>query len=292
MFLESRIKKNVLLKNYSTFGIGGEASLFFEMKTYEDARHIMAYVNQLKIPYVVIGKGSNTLFDDRGFKGLVIFNKLQGINFENQRVQVDSGYSFALLGIKTALKGLSGLEFASGIPGSVGGAVFMNAGANQRETQDCISSVGFVDQEGSFVTFNKKDLKMSYRSSIFHYLKGIIVYAVFELEENKEARKTQLDIVKYRTQTQPYKSMSIGCIFRNPSHTSAGALIETCGLKGFQHKGAKVSELHANFIVNEKEAKAQDVLELITLIKKQVKQKKGVELQEEIRYIPFDYAEK
>ncbi len=292
MTIERHIKKNVSLKKYSTFGIGGEAELFYEITNYEDAQAIMRYSSHHNIPHIVIGKGSNTLFDDRGFKGLVIYNRLQSISFNDQVVKADSGYSFSLLGVKTALKGLGGLEFASGIPGSVGGAIFMNAGANNAETSNVLQSVGYINKEGQLHVLEKKDLKFSYRKSLFHELEGFIAFGTFHLKKCEKARKTQLDIIKYRTSTQPYKDLSIGCIFRNPKDNSAGALIEQCGLKGFAHKGAAVSNMHANFIVNKESAKASDVLNLIEIIKKQVKSKKGIELREEIRYIPYDYLEK
>ncbi len=286
MTFKPKLKKSVLLSLYSTFKIGGPARLFFEMKSQEDAMNIMKYIFDHKIPYLVIGKGSNVLFDDQGFDGLVILNKLQSISFEDQFVKAEAGFSFALLGVKTALNGFKGLEFASGIPGSVGGAIYMNAGANGQETKDSLVEVGFVTESGDFKVFTKPDLIYGYRSSIFQNLKGIIIYGLFELEKDSSARKHQKEIVKYRMQSQPYKQASIGCIFRNPESKSAGKLIEESGLKGFCENGAMVSKVHANFIVNTGTASSKDVLNLIEKIKKKVKEKKGVELQEEIRYIP------
>lgn len=288
MTIEKRITRSVDLKQFSTFGIGGVARFFFEMTSFQDALDIMSYVAKSHIPFIVIGKGSNILFDDRGYCGLVILNKILNFSFQDERVEVGSGVSFSLLGIKSALKNLSGLEFASGIPGTVGGAVYMNAGANNTETSKVILSADFIDKNGILHRLNKEDMNFSYRKSIFHDLKGVIVGAVFQLKHSCEARKKQLEIIQYRMSTQPYKNKSIGCIFRNPQKNSAGALIEQCGLKGYKLGGAKVSDLHANFIVNDRQASSKDVLCLIKIIKEKVQEKKGIELLEEIRYIPYE----
>lgn len=288
MSAEQKIQKDVPLKNYTTFGIGGPAAYFLEIHTQEEAVEAMAFASKEGCPFIVIGKGSNALFDDRGYRGLVILNKIQGVIWKDSSVEVGSGYSFSLLGIQTARKGLSGLEFAAGIPGSVGGAVFMNAGANKQEVCNVITSVGFVDAEGMCKTYLKEDVVFSYRHSSFQGLKGCITSATFNLRPWEEARKQQLDIIAYRTQTQPYGEKSAGCVFRNPEYKSAGALIESVGLKGYKVGGACVSSLHANFIVNEGFATAQDVLELAAFIKAQVFKQTGDILDMEVVCIPYD----
>jgi UDP-N-acetylmuramate dehydrogenase len=287
MTILSRAEQGRLLSAFSTFGIGGPARYFLEVREIEEIREAASYCFQQNIPYLVIGKGSNCLFDDRGFDGLVILNKINFCTYENDQVYVGAGYSFSLIGAQTARKGWSGLEFASGIPGTVGGAVFMNAGANGSETCDCLLEVVYISEEGELQILLKEKLKFAYRFSSFQTLKGAIAAAKFQLVPSQEARQKQLKIVDYRMNTQPYKNKSAGCVFRNPSQSSAGALIQECGLKGLSIGGAQVSTMHANFIVNLGNATAQNVMELAELVQKTVKEKTGIALEMEIRRIPY-----
>lgn len=281
-------QQNRLLSEVSTFGIGGPAFYFVEVRTMEEMRETLLYCRDQSIPYFILGKGSNCLFDDRGFDGAVIFNKIDFLESVSAGVyHVGSGYSFSLLGTQTARQGWSGLEFASGIPGTVGGAVFMNAGANGKETCEALDSVDFLDANGGQLLLKKESLCFSYRTSPFQTLSGAIVGATFVLSPSTLARQKQIEIIGYRKHTQPYSDKSAGCVFRNPNCGHAGALIERSGLKGTCVGGAKVSELHANFIVNKGGASSKDVLDLIELIKRQVKEKSGAELESEVRYIPY-----
>ncbi|MDX8430550.1 MAG: UDP-N-acetylmuramate dehydrogenase [Candidatus Algichlamydia australiensis] len=276
----------VSLAKFTTFGIGGPARFFAEVVTIEQMQEVLRAAGEL--PLFILGNGSNLLFDDRGFDGLVIHNKIQFCNRDGGRFHVGAGYNFSLLGSQTSRLGFGGLEFASGIPGSVGGAVCMNAGANGAETKDSLESVGFVDRQGNFQEFLRKDLEFSYRTSPFQKKEGAIVSAIFSLEKVEGAREKRVKIVRYRQETQPYGEKSAGCIFRNPENSSAGALIEEAGLKGVQVGGAVVSEKHANFIVNpEGKAKAKDVLRLMELVQFQVKEKTGKKLEFEVRYVGF-----
>ncbi len=275
------------LNQYSTLGIGGPARFFIEVAKIEKMQALLSYCYQQQLPYIVIGKGSNCLFDDRGFDGLVILNKIAFCQFEWPVVSVGAGYSFSLLGAQTARKGWSGLEFASGIPGSVGGAVYMNAGASGTQTQEVLMEVCYVNEKGGLDVLLKDQITFSYRFSSFHNQKGAIVSAKFLLFPSEEARKKQLSIIEYRTRTQPYSDKSAGCIFRNPFPQSAGALIQQAGLKGTRIGGAEVSTLHANFIVNKGNAKAKDILQLSEHVKKVVKEKTGQDLEMEIRCIPY-----
>lgn len=279
--------ENIPLSKYTTFGIGGPARFFAEVTNVEQMQNVLKEAGDL--PLFLLGNGSNILFDDRGFDGLVILNRIQFFKQEGSRFSVGAGFNFSLLGSKVSRLGFGGLEFASGIPGSVGGAVFMNAGANGFETADFLQEVHFVDRQGILHVFEKDELVFAYRTSPFQKKKGAIVSAVFELKECKNARKRRQDIVHYRQETQPYGEKSAGCIFRNPEGGSAGAFIEQAGLKGLQVGGAKVSEKHANFIVNsEGKASAEDVLRLMELVKTGVKNQLGKELVCEVRYIPYN----
>lgn len=288
MDISSRFTQGKLLSELTTFGIGGPARFFFEARTPVEMQEAILYASSASIPYIILGKGSNSLFDDRGFDGLVILNKIAFCEEKpGGQFYVGAGYSFSLLGVQTARNKWSGLEFASGIPGSVGGAVYMNAGANGRETKEALLDVTYVTEMGELQKLSAQDLEFSYRTSIFQKMKGAIVAATFQLTPSDEARKKQLGIVEYRTRTQPYGDPSAGCVFRNPEGNFAGAVIEQSGLKGMQVGGAMVSPLHANFIVNAGGATASDVLRLAALVKEKVNEKLGVHLEMEIRYIPY-----
>jgi UDP-N-acetylmuramate dehydrogenase len=281
MSLYHRFEQNKHLSSLSTFGIGGPCRYFLEISSIEEMQEVLCHCHAEGLPYIVIGKGSNILFDDRGFNGLVI---------QNNSVSVGGGYSFALLGVQTARKGWSGLEFASGIPASVGGAIFMNAGANGAEVSHCLKEVTFVNELGDLAHLPKSELSFAYRTSSFQNKRGAIVGALFELSLSPDARQQQLKIIDYRTQTQPYGEKSAGCVFRNPSSESAGSLIQKCGLKGLSVGDAEVSLLHGNFIVNKGEATAKHVLTLVEKIRETVKQKTGIDLEMEIRTIPYDLS--
>lgn len=287
-FIRSNLVSNQTLAPLSTFKIGGSARLFIEVKTPEQMVLTLQYIKEQRIPLWILGRGSNSLFDDRGFDGIVILNSIRFCHFEGKRVRVGAGYNFSLLGAQTARKGWSGLEFASGIPGSVGGAVFMNAGAGGLETSDSLKEVLYVDSNTQLVEKKKEELRFSYRCSSFHGTQAVIVGATFDLKPSNLAHKRQLVITKKRVATQPYGEPSAGCVFRNPSdQKGAGALIEECGLKGKRIGGAEVSLLHANFIVNKGNATALEVIELVELVRKTVYEKMGIQLELEIQPIPY-----
>jgi UDP-N-acetylmuramate dehydrogenase len=280
------------LHDFTTFHIGGPARYFIEVTEIKILQDVIRYAFTQGIPYFILGKGSNCLFDDRGFNGLVILNKIDFLLSSDPGVfQAGAGFSFSLLGVRTAKAGWKGLEFACGIPGSVGGAVFMNAGANNGTTFETLTSVCFVEETGESLVYSKESLEYGYRYSSFQKLKGAIASATFQLAESADARKTQLDIIQYRKKTQPYGDHSAGCVFRNPDCRHAGALIDMCGLKGLRVGGAMVSPIHANFIVNVGGATSNDVLTLIEIIQSKVKEKTGIELESEVRVIAFQAEE-
>jgi len=285
--LQSLFQSNQSLAEVSTFAIGGNARLFASISTVEEMQAALSYASEQSIPVFILGKGSNCLFDDRGFDGLVLQNKISYLSIEDTIVDVGAGYSFSMLGLKTAKSGLAGLEFASGIPASVGGAIFMNAGANGSETADHLMEVSFVDEKGELHIFDKEQMSFSYRHSSFQGKKGAIVSAKFSLTPSEQAREKQFTIIEYRKRTQPYSDPSAGCVFRNPEGYSAGALIEKSGLKGFSVGGAEVSTLHANFIVNKGGATAANVLDLVEEVKRRVLEATGVKLEMEVRCIPY-----
>lgn len=293
MIIPDYFQLNRYLKDYSTFGIGGPAKYFVEIKQVEQMQKVLSYCHENHIPYFILGKGSNSLFDDKGFDGLVIANKIDFLKKEdNYCWHVGAGYSFSLLGSQTARQGLSGLEFASGIPGSVGGAIYMNAGANGKETCESLVEVDYITPTGELMHFKRSEIEFRYRFSSFQNMKGAIVGAKFLLTANETARETQLKIIDYRKKTQPYNAKSAGCVFRNPQCGAAGALIDQSDLKGMTVGGAQVSTVHANFVINAGNASAKDVLELIHLITKTVRDKTGIELENEVRVVPYQPMEK
>jgi len=286
LFPASQFEADKPLSQLSTFGVGGLARFFIEIQKSEELPKLLKYCHVQNLPFFVVGKGSNCLFDDRGFDGLVILNKINFCQFEWPIIHVGAGYSFSLLGTQSARKGWSGLEFASGIPGTVGGAIYMNAGASGAETCESLIEVTFVNEQGEVETLKRDQIAFAYRFSAFQKRKGVIASAKFFLHPSEGARKKQLGIIDYRTRTQPYSDKSAGCVFRNPDSHSAGALIHQCGLKGKRIGGAEVSTMHANFIVNKGGATSKDVLELVEEVKKTVKEKTGIDLEMEIRHVP------
>jgi len=195
------------------------------------------------------------------------------------------GYSFAHLGIQSAKKGFGGLEFASGIPGSIGGSVFMNAGANGREVKDTLISCMVVDSNGKFQTWNNQDLEFAYRYSRLQKESAFVVEAKFQLQKDTHAKKKQKELLDHRLKTQPYDEKTCGCVFRNPEEVSAGFLIEKSGLKGFGIGDMMVSTKHANFFVNKGKASAKDMLSLIEHVRKTVQKETGYLLELEVKMI-------
>lgn len=279
--------KKVFLKDYSTFGIGGEASLFCSCASSDDLRESFFWAKKENIPLLVIGKGSNCLFPDEGVSCLVVHNENEFFKDEGDgHFCVGSGYSFARLGLHTAKLGWSGLEFAAGIPGSVGGAVFMNAGAGEgNQVASSLRYVDYLNEQGDIERVHVQKDMFSYRYSPFQERPGIILSAGFQLVRDENSYQRQKEMIEYRKKTQPYRQRSIGCIFRNPPQYSAGKLIEEAGLKGRTIGGAEISPIHANFIVNSGEATAADVKSLIQLVKVSVFEKSSIMLESEVRII-------
>jgi len=279
-------KKDQKLSELSTFAIGGPAKYYLQVQTIEEMQRVMRFCKEEKLSFFILGKGSNCLFDSKGLNRLVIHNKIDFCQEENPgEFYVGAGYSFSLLGMQTAKKGWTGLEFASGIPATVGGAVYMNAGAQGQSTFDTLQSVSYVHPNGTLEEFAKEMLISDYRTSSFQKMAGAIVAARFLLKPSEDARKNQLALLSKRIQSQPYQDKTAGCVFKNPLPKSAGALIDELGLKGYQIGGAKVSEMHANFLVNTKEATSDDMRALISHIKEKIKNAYGIELDQEVYWI-------
>lgn len=287
----SQFKTDKLLSEVSTLGIGGLAEYYVEVNTIHKLQEVMRFCHEKRLPTFILGKGSNCLFCSRGIKRVCIHNKIDFCEeVEPGHFHVGAGYSFSLLGTQTAKKGWTGLEFASGIPASVGGAVFMNAGAQGMQTWTNLVHVDYVDETGELKRLSKDELSFGYRFSAFQRMKGAIAGATFVLAPNANARVKQLELLDARIKTQPYGDKSAGCIFKNPPNTSAGFLIDSCGLKGFAIGDAKVSELHANFLINKDDASSQNFRDLIKHIQTVVKEKTGYDLEPEVYWITDDHT--
>ncbi|NGX34776.1 MAG: UDP-N-acetylenolpyruvoylglucosamine reductase [Candidatus Anoxychlamydiales bacterium] len=284
-FKKMKVQKNKLLKEYSTFKIGGKAKYFIEAKTFDEFKQAFLFAKENNLKIFVLGKGSNVLFDDSGFFGLVIYNNINFLRISKTKVYVGAGYSFPSLGVQTARRNLSGLEFAQGVPGSVGGAVFMNASSYFQTVSDTIKSVVYLSLDGEIKILRKDECSFEYRNSSFQKMKGAILSCVFLLKKDENAKNRQIEILQKKTRNQPMNEKNAGCIFKNPKNTSAKKLIDECFLKNYKIGGAYISDVHPNFIINEKEATSKDVLDLIAHIKTVVKKKKNINLVEEVKVI-------
>jgi len=283
---KNRVKLNEPLAYHTTFKIGGPADLFYEAKNEEELIKVVSITRKIRTPFFILGNGSKLLVGDKGFRGLVIKNKNKKIEIEEEsetpKVVAGSGLYIEDLTRELQKKSIGGLEFMVGIPATVGGAVRGNAGAWQQAIGDKITRVRILTSEGKTKWLKKAECEFAYRQSRFKRTDEIILEVEFilEKEDQKDIEKKIAENLEKR-KNQP-KEPSVGCIFVNPKPKSAGELIEKCGLKGVTIGGAQISPKHANFIVNLGGAKADDVVGLITLARQKVKEKFGIELEEEI----------
>lgn len=285
-----KVKVNEPLANHTTIKIGGPCDIFIEPSSIENLQKTMEIIRKYKVKWTAIGRGSNLLVSDKGIEGVVIKlgQGLDTISINDSEVRVGGGYSLVSLAISISRKGLSGLEFASGIPGSVGGAVYMNAGAHGSDISKILTKALILFEDGTLSWLSNEEMEFSYRTSCLQSKRpGIVLEAVFMLKEgDKESIVAEMQKNKdYRKETQPWNYPCAGSIFRNPLPNYAGKLIEDCGLKGYSIGGAKISEMHGNFIVNSGNAKAADVLDLIQYVQKKIFEKKQIEMETEVEII-------
>jgi UDP-N-acetylmuramate dehydrogenase len=287
------IKKNVLLKNYTTFKIGGPAKYFYIARTKEDLISAMKAVKKNKLPFFVLGGGSNLLVSGAGYRGLVIKNETKNFKIEKEKIISDSGVSLGRIIGAAIKKGLGGLEEGGGIPGTVGGAVYGNAGwpKGKWAIGDLVKKVEILWPNGKIEKVGKRWFSSSYRNSRLKKMKvnkPIILEVVLKLKKRKikDLEKKQQEILMSRREKIP-AGFSAGSVFKNPKGFFAGKLIEECGLKGKKIGKIKISEKHANFFINLGQGEAKDVIKLIKLTKKKVKNKFKVDLEEEIQFLGF-----
>lgn len=285
------VLENEPLKNYTSFKIGGTADLFIIATEEDGLKKLISACKESQIPVFILGKGSNLLVSDDGIEGVVIklagvFNKITLV--DDDEIFCGAGISLAKLCNFAYENGLSGLEFAWGIPGSSGGAVYMNAGAYGGEMKDVLTACYHLDCDCKSGTFSKNELDLSYRHSVYANNKGYIITGLLlKLKKDSpvEIRKRMDDYMQRRKDKQPLDYPSAGSVFKRPDGYFAGALIERANLKGKQIGGAQVSEKHAGFIINKDNATCKDVEELIRFIKEKVKKETGVNLECEVKPI-------
>ncbi|MBQ2687521.1 MAG: UDP-N-acetylmuramate dehydrogenase [Clostridia bacterium] len=287
--LNIEYKENVPMSEHTSFKIGGNADIFITVKNISELKAVISLCKETETPYMLIGNGSNLLISDSGIRGVVI--RLEG-EFKEIKVQGDTivagaGASLTKLCLDAQKASLTGLEFGYGIPGSVGGAAYMNAGAYGGEMKDVIVSCTHLDPELNVGTLSIDELDLSYRHSA--YMKGeyIILFVTLKLKEgDADAIKARMEeLMQKRISKQPLEYPSAGSVFKRPEGAFAAALIEECGLKGRSVGKAVVSEKHSGFIINKGGATCQDVLDLVEIIQREVKEKTGFDLYREIIHI-------
>ena len=287
----SRLRFSEPLAKHTYFGIGGEATAYIEVSTVSELAALARFHKQWDVPVAIIGRGSNLLVSDTGFKGISIrlVGELAKLEINGNVISVGAGLSLPRLSKMMSRHGLSGVEFALGIPGSVGGALIMNAGAWGSSFGDVVKNVTVMDHTGKLITLTHEEAHFEYRHS------GLDAYfcvtgATLELEPgDADAITAQMQaFYKQKVETQPFAEENAGCMFKNPTGDSAGRLIDISGLKGYRIGGAEVSKVHGNFILNIDNATAEDVLKLVAYIQDQVREKTGISLQTEVKRLGFE----
>lgn len=285
------LKENECMKNHTSFKIGGNADYFVNVCSLQQLKAVIKKVKELKMPYFILGKGSNLLVSDKGIEGAVI--SLLGLNeitVCDDKIEVGAGANLGSVCLKACENGLTGLEFAYGIPGSIGGALYMNAGAYGGEMSQVVESALCIDENGDEEIIDLTQMQLGYRTSAFKRNGKIVVSVKLKLQKGKseEIRSKMEDFLGRRKAKQPLEYPSAGSTFKRPEGYFAGALIEKNGLKGFSVGGAVVSEKHAGFVINYNNAKAEDVKQLIQEVKNRVLTADGVELEPEIIFVGRD----
>ncbi len=276
------------MKNHTSFKVGGPVDILVTPESYDEIVNVIKLCNEEDMTYYIIGRGSNLIVRDGGFRGMVIkLTKLDKIKVEDERLIVQSGVDLCKVSEAALENSLKGFEFACGIPGTVGGAVTMNAGAYNGEISQVIESALVVDKYGKLITLNKEELELGYRMSAIQKYGYTVLEVTFKLVkgEYSSIKERIDDLTKKREDKQPLEYPSAGSTFKRPEGHYTGKLIEESKLKGFSIGGAQVSEKHAGFIINKGDATAKDILDLIAYIQNTIKSNFDVELHPEVRII-------
>ena len=289
---KERIKQNEPIKNHTSFKIGGPAEFYIKITSIKELQKILEFAKKEKIKITILGNGSNVLVSDSGIKGIVIRTNLKEIKIEPKEqnkieITVDDATPIGFLAQKLLKEEITGFEEISGIPGTIGGAILMNAGAHGKEMKDIITEITAIDYNGKIHKFTNEQAKFTYRNSIFSSGKYIILQAKIILEKGnaKEIKAKMDEYAQFRKEKQPIEYPSAGSTFKRGTDFITAKLIDDAGLKGYTIGGAKVSEKHAGFIINTGNATAQDVLDLAKYVTDKVYEKFGKKIEFEIKFL-------
>lgn len=285
---KDKIFTNEPMSKHTSFKIGGPAEIFVKINNVEELKLIIKISKQAEVPITVVGNGSNLLVSDDGIRGIVLKIEFDKIEIEESgKLKVGSGVKLAFLAQKCLKEKLKGFEFASGIPGTIGGAIRMNAGAHGSEMKDIVKKITCMTRDGKIQVISNEEAKFEYRNSIFSQNDYIILEAEIQLRKgNPEEIRSKMDeYATYRKEKQPIEYPSAGSTFKRGNDFITAKLIDECGLKGYQIGGAQVSEKHAGFIINKGNATAEDVKQLMKYVEEQVYNKFGKKIEPEIEII-------
>ena len=289
---KENVKIDEPMKKHISFRVGGPADILVKPTTEKQLSDIIRLIKKENVPYLIIGNGSNLLIKDGGIRGVVIeisnnFNKFE---IEGTTIKIQAGALLSVVGKAVLREELKGFEFAAGIPGTLGGALAMNAGAYGGEMKDIVKSVRVMNTDGDIFEFTNEQMEFEYRRSIISKTDYIVLSTEIELEKGNydEIKATMLDFTQRRVTKQPLSLPSAGSTFKRPVGQFAGKLIEDSGLRGLTLRGAQVSEKHCGFVVNLGNANAKDLLELMYVVKSTVNAKFGIMLEEEVKILGED----
>ena len=284
---ERQVKTGEPMEMHTTFRVGGPADYFVLPETKEELRETVLLCRREEMPYYILGNGSNLLVSDKGYRGVIIqvFKSMNKIRADGNCIHAQAGALLSAIAARALEKSLKGFEFASGIPGTLGGACVMNAGAYGGEVKQVLKQVTVLDSEGNILAIPSEDLEMGYRTSIIAKEGHIVLEAVIELEEGneEEIRSLMEELKNKRVEKQPLEYPSAGSTFKRPEGYFAGKLIQDSGLRGFSVGGAQVSEKHCGFVINKDHATAADIAELMRRVSQCVEEKFGVALEPEVK---------
>lgn len=286
---EDRVFTEEAMSQHTTFKIGGPADYFLMPDKGEDVGRVIKICKEKEIPYFILGNGSNLLVGDGGYRGAVIqiYRNMSSVTVEGNEITAQAGALLSAVAAAAKNASLTGFEFAGGIPGTIGGAVVMNAGAYGGEMKDVLTEVTVMNAEGDIFTLPTEELELGYRTSIIKTAGYIVLEAKIRLKEGdpEVIRETMKDLTIRRTTKQPLEYPSAGSTFKRPEGYFAGKLIMDSGLRGYQIGGARVSDKHCGFVINAGDATAQDVVALMDHVTEVVREKYGVTLEPEVKFL-------
>lgn len=289
---EENIKVDEPMKKHISFKVGGPADFLVKPKTEEELRNVVEFAKKENVPFIVIGNGSNLLVKDGGIRGIVIelSDNFNNYEIDGNIIKAQSGALLAIIGRNAMKNSLTGFEFAAGIPGTLGGALAMNAGAYGGEMKQVVKTVRLMDRDGNIFELSNEEMKFEYRRSLLTTKDYIVLSAVIELQPGnvEEIKEIMADYSNRRSTKQPLNFPSAGSTFKRPEGHFSAKLIDDCGLRGLNLRGAQVSDKHCGFVINSGGATAKDILDLMFIVKSTVNAKFGIMLEEEVKILGED----